>query len=164
MREPRLGDDIDDYCVRCKRIMNHAVVSVVNGAPAKVRCRTCYNDHDYRHEQAPPKADTRKSALFQEVLQKVRPDAGAAAVEEAEAEAEAEAGAQPDEVDELGYPLNEPEAEPGAAPPAKPAPLAKPAPAAKPAKPAPKPVKTPPPKAKSKAKPKPKAQAKSRRP
>ena len=63
MREVRLGDDIDDYCVRCKRIMNHAVVSVLNGEPAKVRCRTCHSDHDYRHEQAPPpKVDARKAA------------------------------------------------------------------------------------------------------
>ena len=77
MREPRLGDDIDDFCVRCKRIMNHAVVSVVNAEPAKVRCRTCYNDHDYRHEQPPPsKVDARKAALFNEVLKKVKPDAG----------------------------------------------------------------------------------------
>jgi hypothetical protein len=79
MREPRLGDDIDDYCVRCKRIMNHAVVSVINGTPAKVRCRTCHSDHDFRHEQAPPpKVDARKAALFNEVLKKVSPEAGAA--------------------------------------------------------------------------------------
>jgi hypothetical protein len=68
----RLGDVIDDYCVRCKRIMNHAVVSLVNDEPAKVRCRTCHSDHDYRHEQAPPpKVDLRKKALFNEVLSKV---------------------------------------------------------------------------------------------
>jgi hypothetical protein len=74
MREPRLGDDIDDFCVRCKRIMNHAVVSVLNGEPAKVRCRTCHSDHDFRHEQAPPpKVDARKAALFNEVLKKVDP-------------------------------------------------------------------------------------------
>ena len=54
MRDIRLGDDIDDFCVRCKRVMNHAVVSVIAAAPAKVRCRTCHSDHDYRHEQAPP--------------------------------------------------------------------------------------------------------------
>ena len=48
MREVRLGDDIDDYCVRCKRIMNHAVVSVMNGEAAKVRCRTCSYEHNYR--------------------------------------------------------------------------------------------------------------------
>jgi hypothetical protein len=76
MREVRLGDDIDDYCVRCKRVMNHAVVSVLNGGPAKVRCRTCHSDHDYRHEQPPPpKVDARKAALFNEVLKKVNPDA-----------------------------------------------------------------------------------------
>jgi hypothetical protein len=80
MREPRLGDDIDDYCVRCKRIMNHSIVSVVNNAPAKVRCRTCHSDHDYRHEQAPPpKVDPRKQALFNEVLKKVNPDEAAEA-------------------------------------------------------------------------------------
>ncbi|MGA2269992.1 MAG: hypothetical protein ABSH44_16095 [Bryobacteraceae bacterium] len=75
MSEYRLGDVIDDYCVRCKRIMNHSVVSVMNREPAKVRCRTCHSDHDYRHEQAPPsKGDLRKAALFQEVLKRVNPD------------------------------------------------------------------------------------------
>jgi hypothetical protein len=76
MRDIRLGDDIDDYCVRCKRVMNHAVVSVIAAAPAKVRCRICHSDHDYRHEQAPPpKVDARKAALFSEVLKKVNPAA-----------------------------------------------------------------------------------------
>ena len=76
MREARLGDVIDDFCVKCKRIMNHSVVSLVNNQPAKVSCRTCYNDHDYRHEQAPPpKVDLRKQALFDEVLAKVQPEA-----------------------------------------------------------------------------------------
>jgi hypothetical protein len=76
MREVRLGDDIDDFCVRCKRVMNHNIVSVINGAPAKVRCRTCHSDHDYRHEQPPPpKVDPKKAALFNEVLKKVDPGA-----------------------------------------------------------------------------------------
>ena len=79
MPEVRLGDVIDDYCVKCKRIMNHSVVSLLNNGPAKVRCRTCYSDHDYRHEQAPPpKVDSRKAALFNEVLAKVQPDSAAA--------------------------------------------------------------------------------------
>jgi hypothetical protein len=70
----RLGDVIDDYCVKCKRIMNHSVVSILNDEPAKVRCRTCHSDHDYRHEQAPPsKADLRKAALFKEVLERLGP-------------------------------------------------------------------------------------------
>src|SRR5579884_1430233 len=92
MPEYRLGDIIDDYCVRCKRIMNHAVVSVMNNEPAKVRCRTCHSDHDYRHEQAPPpKVDLRKQALFNEVLKKVDPEENGDAVEAVEPVEAAEA-------------------------------------------------------------------------
>jgi hypothetical protein len=111
MRDIRLGDDIDDFCVRCKRITNHVVVSVVKAAPAKVRCRSCHNDHDFRNEQAPPpKVDLRKQALFNEVLKKAVPtaavDAGALAdealdVEEVEIEEldVEEAGAEDVEVE-----------------------------------------------------------------
>jgi predicted nucleic acid-binding Zn-ribbon protein len=85
MRDIRLGDDIDDFCVRCKRVMNHNVVSVLNGKAAKVRCRTCHSDHDFRNEQAPPpKVDARKAALFNEVLKKVAPGDGRAAVDDVE--------------------------------------------------------------------------------
>jgi len=116
MREPRLGDDIDDYCVRCKRIMNHSVVSVVGGEPAKVRCRTCHSDHDFRHEQAPPpKVDLRKQALFKEVLKKVNPDEAAVAEKEADAVAEVELETDPVAEDDA----------PAPEPPPAPAPKAK---------------------------------------
>ncbi len=52
--EKRLGDVIDDFCIKCRRLTNHSIVSLVGNEAAKVRCRTCYHDHDYRHEQAPP--------------------------------------------------------------------------------------------------------------
>src|SRR5579872_2745300 len=109
MREPRLGDDIDDFCVRCKRIMNHAVVSVMNGEAAKVRCKTCHSDHDFRHEQAPPpKVDPRKAALFNEVLKKVNPaDAEAA---EAVAEIDPDIGEEADEPMDAEVPEAEAEA------------------------------------------------------
>ncbi len=97
----RLGDIIDDYCVKCKRIMNHSVVSCLNDEPAKVRCRTCHGDHDYRHEQAPPtKADLRKAALFKEVLDRM----GGSAVEEAPATIEAAAAETPPETMEPAPP------------------------------------------------------------
>jgi hypothetical protein len=81
-RDVRLGDDIDDFCVRCKRVMNHAVVSVIDGVAAKVRCRTCHNDHDFRHEQPPPpKVDSRKAALFNQVLKTVDPVAAAVSLD-----------------------------------------------------------------------------------
>ena len=70
MGEKRLGDVIDDHCIKCRRVTNHSIVSLVEGEAAKVRCRTCYHDHDYRHEQAPP---TKKE------LKKMEADALAAA-------------------------------------------------------------------------------------
>ena len=80
--DTRLGDVIDDFCVKCRRLTNHSVVSILNGSAAKVRCRTCYSDHDYRNEQAPPsKKDLKKAALFNAVLSGVAP---AAAAEEAD--------------------------------------------------------------------------------
>jgi hypothetical protein len=130
MRDIRLGDDIDDFCVRCKRVMNHNVVSVLDGQAAKVRCRTCHSDHDFRHEQAPPpKVDARKAALFNEVLKKVAPaDAPAADADaeletipdleldsEAEAEVEAEADAEVEaevEAAEIAEPVEVVEAQP----------------------------------------------------
>src|SRR5271165_3973557 len=74
--EVRLGDVIDDYCIKCRRLTNHSIVSIMEGKVAKVRCRTCYNDHDYRFEQIPPtKKDLKKAELFKEVLAGVAPGA-----------------------------------------------------------------------------------------
>jgi hypothetical protein len=65
----RLGDDVDDYCVKCKRVTNHAIVSLVSAEPARVRCRSCYAEQTFRKCEVPPsKKDLRKAALFQEVL------------------------------------------------------------------------------------------------
>lgn len=81
MPDFRLGDVIDDFCVKCKRLTNHAIVSMMDGNAAKVRCRTCYSDHDYRHEQAPPskKELLRQKELFNAVLSGMPPAASAAA-------------------------------------------------------------------------------------
>ena len=69
MDELRLGDIIDDYCIKCRRMTNHAIVSIVEGQAAKVRCRSCYHDHTYLHEQIPPsKKDLKKAELFNAVL------------------------------------------------------------------------------------------------
>jgi hypothetical protein len=62
MHEKRLGDVIDDFCVKCRRVTNHSIVSIIEQEAAKVRCRTCYHDHDYRHEQAPPSKKELKKA------------------------------------------------------------------------------------------------------
>jgi hypothetical protein len=76
MSKLRLGDVIDDWCVRCRRITNHSIVSLLNSEPAKVRCRTCYHDQDYRHEKAPPsKKELKKQELAKEALSTADPPA-----------------------------------------------------------------------------------------
>jgi hypothetical protein len=89
MWELRLGDEIDDYCVKCRRLTNHSIVSMVDAKAAKVRCRTCYSDHDFRNEQAPPskKELARQKELFNAVLAGMVP-AEAAPLEAPEAPAE----------------------------------------------------------------------------
>ncbi len=72
MPELRLGDELDDYCVKCRRLTNHLVVSLVEGAASKVRCRSCYGDHDYRHEQIPP--SKRELAKRKELMNAVGSD------------------------------------------------------------------------------------------
>jgi hypothetical protein len=77
MWELRLGDELDDFCVKCRRLTNHLVVSLVDGKAAKVRCRSCYSDHDYRKEQAPPskKELAKQKELFNAVLAGMAPPA-----------------------------------------------------------------------------------------
>ena len=70
-RPVRLGDVIDDYCPRCRLLLNHDVASLFEGAVAKATCRTCFNTHDYRHAQVPAKRKTKKDekqSLIDQVL------------------------------------------------------------------------------------------------
>jgi hypothetical protein len=75
MWELRLGDELDDYCIKCRRLTNHLIVSLVDSKAAKVRCRSCYADHDYRNEQAPPskKELAKQKELYNAVLAGVAP-------------------------------------------------------------------------------------------
>ena len=100
MSNLRLGDIIDDYCIKCRRLTNHAIVSIVNEEAAKVRCRSCYHDHNYQHEQIPPsKKDLKKLELFNAVLQTVDPSAGLDGEMEPSVEAEGEASVESVEVE-----------------------------------------------------------------
>ena len=78
MAEIRLGDIIDDFCAKCKMLSNHAVVSIVNGEPAKVHCRTCFYEHNYAHGKGVEKrkGSKEKSKLFGEVLSSITGEPG----------------------------------------------------------------------------------------
>jgi hypothetical protein len=70
-RAPRLGDVIDDYCPRCRLLLNHDVTSLFAEAVAKVTCRTCHNAHDYRHAQVPAKRRSSRKPDKQSLIDQV---------------------------------------------------------------------------------------------
>ncbi len=60
---PRLGDDVDDYCSRCKLSTDHSVVSMAGEEVLKARCRTCGNEHKYRHNKSGKKEMSAQDAF-----------------------------------------------------------------------------------------------------
>ena len=75
-RKARLGDVVDDPCSRCRLLMNHGVVGIVEGEIRKVRCLTCYYEHPYRHGRAGRSHGGKKremKKLFDQVLKSKAP-------------------------------------------------------------------------------------------
>ena len=66
-RRIRIGDTVDDYCPRCRLLMNHGVIALSGNEILKVRCNTCMNEHPYRHGRGPKKKDPVKAA-FDELM------------------------------------------------------------------------------------------------
>src|SRR5262245_25454355 len=52
-RQLRLGDILDDYCPRERRLTNHAVVAMIDGDVKQTRCTTCDAEHEYKHARVP---------------------------------------------------------------------------------------------------------------
>ena len=52
-RQLRLGDILDDYCPRERRLTNHAVVAMVGDTVKQTRCTTCDTEHEYKHAKVP---------------------------------------------------------------------------------------------------------------
>lgn len=72
----RLGDLVDDFCPRCKLLLNHAVASMVDGKVVKVICQTCYSEHGYLHGKGGKKKPSGgRTTLFDQVLAKAAPTA-----------------------------------------------------------------------------------------
>src|SRR6266536_128788 len=52
-RQLRLGDILDDYCPRERRVTNHAVVAMLGNDVKQTRCTTCDAEHEYKHAKVP---------------------------------------------------------------------------------------------------------------
>ena len=79
MFELRLGDEVDDYCIKCKRVTNHFILAMMGQSVAKVRCRTCYNEQEFRNcEPLPPRPRSVKKIVdvpLAEAVAEVAPQA-----------------------------------------------------------------------------------------
>ena len=58
-RPPRLGDLVDDYCPRERRITNHAILAIVDDMIRQTRCTACDVEHDYKEARVPKKLITK---------------------------------------------------------------------------------------------------------
>ena len=47
-RSLRLGDIVDDYCPRERRVTNHAIVAIVGDSVRQTRCSTCDTEHELK--------------------------------------------------------------------------------------------------------------------
>jgi len=69
----RLGDLVDDYCPRERRLTNHAIVALIDQEIRQTRCTTCDAEHVYKGGKVParkPKKDP-TAVLYDQVLANV---------------------------------------------------------------------------------------------
>ena len=76
-RQLRLGDILDDYCPRERRLANHTIVAMVGDDIRLTRCTTCDTEHPYKGGKV-PRLRKKKSSVqeaYDEVLDSVKHDA-----------------------------------------------------------------------------------------
>src|SRR5476649_1443563 len=70
----RLGEIVDDYCPRERRLTNHAIVAIVGQTVKQTRCMTCDAEHAFKNGKEPRprrKEKDETSELYAEVLSNV---------------------------------------------------------------------------------------------
>src|SRR6187401_142615 len=68
-RRLRLGDSLDDYCPRERRVTNHAGVAMIEEDVKQTRCTTCDAEHAYKGARVPARRKKETTAaLYKEVL------------------------------------------------------------------------------------------------
>ncbi len=58
-----VGNDIVSWCTKCKLMLDHKIVALVDDFPKKAKCKTCNGHHNYREKPPEKKAPgtTRKT-------------------------------------------------------------------------------------------------------
>ena len=120
-RQLRLGDIVDDYGPRERRVTNHAIVAMVEQDVKQTRCTTCDTEHEYKQAKVPPqrKKKAAPGALYQEVLagmprkpatsgSELSDEPSPPSASESDVPVSAAAEPEPDPVDEAEGPVHRP--------------------------------------------------------
>lgn len=54
----RAGGEVDSWCTKCKLVLNHRVIAMVQGTPVRVECSTCMSHHNFRGRAPGDKASS----------------------------------------------------------------------------------------------------------
>lgn len=85
-RPLRLGDLVDDYCPRERRITNHAIVAIVENSVRQTRCSTCDTEHVYKKAKVPRRRKSETASVDE--AEALVPAAGGSATEQVAASVE----------------------------------------------------------------------------
>lgn len=100
-RRLRLGDILDDYCPRERRITNHVVVAMIDEQVKQTRCSTCDADHEYKQARVPAARRKKLEAALgdgaEALLRRASPDSEP----EPDTDSEAQPAAEPERQPEL---------------------------------------------------------------
>src|SRR5688572_16771290 len=85
-RPLRLGDIVDDYCPRERRITNHAIVAIVEETVKQTRCTTCDHEHVFKQAREPRRRKKDEpAALYAQVLSGLQKNGHGESVSDVEA-------------------------------------------------------------------------------
>ncbi|MFH0926408.1 MAG: hypothetical protein V1872_12410, partial [bacterium] len=59
----KVGSEIEAYCTKCKLVLDHIVVAMIDNTPKKVECLTCHGHHAYRDSKPTRLAKTKVTEL-----------------------------------------------------------------------------------------------------
>lgn len=82
MEQLKVGGETQSYCTSCREMRLHNIVAMVGAVPARVECRSCHKQHNYK---AAPPGTAKKKAESGEAPKRPRVAKSAAKENHAEA-------------------------------------------------------------------------------
>lgn len=68
-----VGKELVCFCTRCKMDLGHTIVSMMGGMPARVICRTCKSEHNFKAKKGVKEPGTTTRAARESKAEKTVP-------------------------------------------------------------------------------------------